>query len=195
MLGAISVGYILLGERSVDTERGAGESVLSCSLLIFNLPKQIVSNSYLYHKIQYELFTTACNLSITYIKAGRVTLIKICISIYLSWHVSYIIKRSIHHHLSFIHGIYYHHKQKLNQSINHMNTEVFTWKPSDWGENHGSFTIFKNLLCQSERWLGQQPLTITLPVSYCYGQQPLYTITSQLQPEGASTPTNLQCRP
>ena len=29
-----------------------------------------------------------------------------------------------------------------------MNTEIFTWKPSDWGENHGSFTIFKNLLYQ-----------------------------------------------
>ena len=22
---------------------------------------------------------------------------------------------------------------------NHMNTKIFTWKPSDWGENHGNF--------------------------------------------------------
>ena len=43
---------------------------------------------------------------------------------------------------------------------NHKNTRIFTWKPSDWGENHGSFTIFKNLLCQIQPWLGQQPLTI-----------------------------------
>ena len=48
------------------------------------------------------------------------------------------------------------------KSINHMNTKVFTWKPSDWGENHESFTNFKNLLCQNQLWLGHQPLTIYL---------------------------------
>ena len=53
-----------------------------------------------------------------------------------------------------------------------MDTKFFTWKPSDWGENHGSFTNFKNLLYQ-QLLEGQQPLTITLPV-YCWkGQQPL----------------------
>jgi hypothetical protein len=48
----------------------------------------------------------------------------------------------------------------MNQESHHMNTRIFTWKPSDWGENHESFTIFKNLLCQIQPWLGQQPLTI-----------------------------------
>ena len=50
----------------------------------------------------------------------------------------------------------------MNQTSNHMDTKIFTWKPSDWGENHGSSTIFKNLLCQIRPWLGQQPLTIYL---------------------------------
>ena len=129
------------------------------------------------------------NLSMIYIKAWHVSLIKICISIYLSWHVSYMIKRSIHHQLPFIHSIYYHHKQKLNQSINHMNTEVFTWKPSDWGENHGSFTIFKNyfssfnlswgnnplqLLYQSTHGMGSNPFIQWHPDSNRKGLQPLH---------------------
>ena len=29
---------------------------------------------------------------------------------------------------------------KMNQWSNHMDTKIFTWKPSDWGENHESFT-------------------------------------------------------
>ena len=58
--------------------------------------------------------------------------------------------------------------------INHMNTEVFTWKPSDWGENHGSFTK----LYQSQRWLGQQPLTIYFTSLLLEGEQKLRFIQS-----------------
>ena len=45
---------------------------------------------------------------------------------------------------------------------NHMNTGIFMWKPSDWGENHISFTIFKIYFARVKHWLGQQPLTIYL---------------------------------
>ena len=48
------------------------------------------------------------------------------------------------------------------KNINHMNTEVFTWKPSDWGENHESFTNFKIYFARIKHWQGQQPLTIYL---------------------------------
>ena len=32
---------------------------------------------------------------------------------------------------------------KMNQTSNHMDTNIFMWKPSDWGENDRSFTNFK----------------------------------------------------
>ena len=51
-----------------------------------------------------------------------------------------------------------------------MNKEVFTWKPSDWGENHESFTK----LYQSQRWLGQQPLTIYFTSLLLEGEQRLH---------------------
>ena len=50
----------------------------------------------------------------------------------------------------------------MNQTSNHMNTIIFTWKPSDWGENHESFTIFKIYFVRIKLWLGKQPLTIYL---------------------------------
>ena len=81
----------------------------------------------------------------------------------------------------------------MNQESKHMNTRIFTWKPSDWGENHGSFTK----LCQSERWLGQQPFTIYFTGLLLERGQKLRFIQSlsRLQPKGAPTPTCLQCRP
>ena len=48
------------------------------------------------------------------------------------------------------------------KSTNHMNTEVFTWKPSDWGENHGSFTIFKIYFARFNPSWGNNPLQFTL---------------------------------
>ena len=45
---------------------------------------------------------------------------------------------------------------------NHMNTRIFTWKPSDWGENHGSFTNFRIYFARIKYWQGQQFLTIYL---------------------------------
>ena len=41
---------------------------------------------------------------------------------------------------------------------NHMNTKIFTWKPSDWGENHRSFTNFRIYFARIKYWQGQQPL-------------------------------------
>ena len=55
-----------------------------------------------------------------------------------------------------------------------MNTEVFTWKPSDWGENHESFTK----VCQSQRWLGQRPFTIYFTSLLLEGEQKLRFIQS-----------------
>ena len=52
-----------------------------------------------------------------------------------------------------------------------MNTRIFTWKPSDWGENHGSFTIFK----------------ITLPVSTLAGATTPYNYFTSLLQEWATT--------
>ena len=51
---------------------------------------------------------------------------------------------------------------KMNQTSNHMDTKIFTWKPSDWEENHKSFTNFKFYFARIQLWLGQQPLTIYL---------------------------------
>ena len=50
----------------------------------------------------------------------------------------------------------------MNQPSNHMDTKIFTWKPSDWGENHGSFTNFRIYFARIKYWQGQQPLTIYL---------------------------------
>ena len=62
----------------------------------------------------------------------HISLSKACIIIYLL-SMAYIIK------------VKHQHKAST-----HMNTEVFMWKPSDWGENHGSFTK----LCQSSTLAG-----------------------------------------
>ena len=43
-----------------------------------------------------------------------------------------------------------------------MDTKIFTWKPSDWGENHGSFTKFKIYFAMIKYWPGKQPLRIYL---------------------------------
>ena len=43
------------------------------------------------------------------------------------------------HILSFTHYIINIYKQETMKITNHMNTKIFTWKPSDWEENHGSF--------------------------------------------------------
>ena len=69
-------------------------------------------------------------------------------------------------HLSFKHGMYHISSSKAyiiiyllsmayiikakyqRKASSHMDTKNITWKPSDWGENHGSFTNFKNLLYQ-----------------------------------------------
>ena len=48
----------------------------------------------------------------------------------------------MHYHLHIISFSIYKQTMKIT---NHMNTNIFTWKPSDWEENHGSLTI---LLCQ-----------------------------------------------
>ena len=50
----------------------------------------------------------------------------------------------------------------MNQPSNHMDTKIFMWKPSDWGENHGSFTNFKIYFARIKLWLGQQSLTVYL---------------------------------
>ena len=61
--------------------------------------------------------------------------------IFQAWHVSYLI--------IYLLSIAYIIKAKYQRKASsHMNIEIFTWKPSDWGENHGSFTNFKNLLYQ-----------------------------------------------
>ena len=65
-----------------------------------------------------------------------------------------------------------------------MNTKVFTWKPSDWGENHGRFTNFKNLFCEIQPWLGQKPLTIYL----IENKDSCDTINFPVSLEGAPTP-------
>ena len=67
----------------------------------------------------------------------------------------------IHYHLHII--IYLLHIiKKMNQTSNHMDTKIFTWKPSHLGENHRSFTNFKIYFARIKHWLGQQPLTIYL---------------------------------
>ena len=48
------------------------------------------------------------------------------------------------------------------KSINHMNTEVFTWKPSEWRENHGSFTNSKIYFARFNPGWGNNPLQFTL---------------------------------
>ena len=69
--------------------------------------------------------------------------------IFQAWHVSYII--------IYLLSMAYIIKAKYQRKAStHMDTNFFTWKPSDWGENHGSFTK----LYHSQRWWGQQPLTI-----------------------------------
>ena len=39
-----------------------------------------------------------------------------------------------------------------------MNTEVFTWKPNDWGRNHGSFTNSKIYFASFNLGWGNNPL-------------------------------------
>ena len=49
----------------------------------------------------------------------------------------------------------------MNQTSNHMDTKIFMWKPSDWGENHKSFTNFKFYFARfNPRW-GNNPLQFT----------------------------------
>ena len=49
----------------------------------------------------------------------------------------------------------------MNQTSNHMNIRIFTWKPSDWGENHGSFTNFKFYFARFDLGWGNNPLQFT----------------------------------
>ena len=55
-----------------------------------------------------------------------------------------------------------------------MNIEVFTWKPSDWGENHGSFT--KLYQSTAGRRTKTPFYTITFPAATGRGYNP-YTPT------------------
>ena len=50
-----------------------------------------------------------------------------------------LITNSINETIINIYYIHYH----LHKESNHMDTKIFTWKPSDWGENHVSFTNFR----------------------------------------------------
>ena len=77
-----------------------------------------------------------------------------------------------------------------------MNTKIFTWKPSDWGENHGSFTNFKIYFARFNPGWGNNPLQFAL-LACCWKENKdyVYTTTSWHQPEGALTPASLQCRP
>ena len=59
---------------------------------------------------------------------------EIVINIYLSY-TPYIYIYLLYIFTHYIINIY---KQQTMKIINHMNTS-FTWKPSDWGENHESF--------------------------------------------------------
>ena len=84
-------------------------------------------------------------------------IIETVINIYLSY-TSYIYIYLLYIFTHYIINIY---KQTM-ENPNHKNTKIFTWKPSDWGENHGSFTNFKIYFAMIQLWLGQQPLTIYL---------------------------------
>ena len=44
---------------------------------------------------------------------------------------------------------------------NHMDTKIFTWKPSDWGENHGSFTNFRIYFARFNPGWGNNSLQFT----------------------------------
>ena len=133
------------------------------SLLILTFKTKLFSNTYLF-KIHYSTLLIIINKS--YIKMRYVPIITSLLNQmrYVPL-ITNLINETIiniyyiHYHLHII--IYLLHIiNKMNQTSNHMNTIIFTWKPSDWGENHGSFTIFKNLLFQIQPWLGQQHLTI-----------------------------------
>ena len=159
-------------KRHVDTERG-GESVLSCSLLLCNLPKQIVGNPYLYHHIQYELFTTTCNLSMRYMKSRHVSLIKAFV-FHGMYHISlceaYIIIYLLY--MAYI-NIISENKSK-HQTIW---TQEFLCGNLVTREKTTEASLSSKIYFTSNCWMGQQPLTITLPI-YCWnGQQPFYTIT------------------
>ena len=59
-----------------------------------------------------------------------------------------LINRIIHiYYLHIIHYIYLYiiniYKQEDHENHHHMNTKIFTWKPSNWGENHKSLTNFR----------------------------------------------------
>ena len=40
------------------------------------------------------------------------------------------------------------YKQGTMKNHHHKNNKIFTWKPSDWEENHGSFSLTSDFLCQ-----------------------------------------------
>ena len=41
-----------------------------------------------------------------------------------------------------------------------MGTKIFTWKPSDWGENHRSFTNFKFYFARFDLSWGNNPYNL-----------------------------------
>ena len=68
---------------------------------------------------------------------------------------------------------------------NHMNTKIFTWKPSDWEENHGSLYYLQISFARIKNWMGQStPYNLLMENKDSFS----YSLTFQHQPRGAPTP-------
>ena len=141
--------------------RGGVNRCRFISLLILAFKIKLFSNIYLF-KINYSTQLIIINKS--YIKMRYVSIITSLLNQmrYVPL-ITNLINETviniyyIHYHLHII--IYLLHIiNKMNQPSNHMDTKIFTWKPSDWGENHRSFTNFRIYFARIKYWQGQQPL-------------------------------------